>query len=318
MNTQEKIKNYCSYDKELKDVNITSLKHGQNYDVFLLQTSSNKYVAHVGRGKRDSGSSLSNSFKSLKYLEARDINFVPRIISFDNNEDILVETYVGEENIKFSDLSEEFLDIFVKQLVKIHSLDYKDFQNFCEENGYAILQIQTPLDGIQVFGLDRFKMVQRLCPDQTVINWIEPKLKENVLLLKTVVRAQTPGLRHGDIGDNIRIENKKIWIIDWELSSISSKRELTYIKIHSCSSPEQFKLIVKKYSYYSGLSINDLYNEIGVKEKVTRVNDVIWAAMKWGENKDNNADAVKYKNLTYKRIKLYKDFITFSNNNPDR
>lgn len=40
--------------------------------------------------------------------------------------------------------------------------------------------------------------------------------------------------------------------------------------------------------------------------------------MKWGENKDSHDDVIKYKNLTYKRMNLYEDFITFSNNNPDR
>lgn len=317
MNIQEKIKNYCSANKELKDADIILLKHGRNHDVFLLKTSGNKYAAHVGRGERDSGSVLSNSFISLKYLEEKCIDFVPRIISFDNNEDILVETYVGEEHIKFSNLNEKFLDTFVKQLTTIHSLDHKDFQKFCEEEGYAKPKIQMPLDEIQTFGIDRFEIVKRLCADKVVIDWIEPKLKENILLLETIVGAQTPILIHGDIGNNTRIENQKIWMIDWEFSRISYWHELAYIKIHSHPSQDQFTYLVKKYSHYSGLSTDDLYKEINVEEKVTRANDVIWAAMKWGENKDNE-EVTKYKNLTHKRMKLYENFIKFSNNDPDR
>ena len=312
MNIQEKIKNYCSANKELKGADITLLKRGHNHDAFLLKTSNNTYIAHVGRRKKDSGSSLCNSFRSLKYLEAKGINFVPRIISFDNNKDILIETYVGEEHIKFSNLNEKFLDTFAKQLVKIHSLDYKDFQRFCEKGRHSKPKIQTPLDEIQSFGVDRFKIVKRLCRDKAVIDWIKPKLKENILLLETMVGAQTPILIQGDIGNNTRMKNQKIWMIDWEFSRITYGHELAYIKIHSHPSTKQFTYLVKKYSHYSGLSMDDLYKEINIEEKITRVNDVIWAAMKWGENKDDNDDVVKYKNLTYKRIELYEDFVKFS------
>lgn len=53
----------------------------------------------------------------------------------------------------------------------------------------------------------------------------------------------------------------------------------------------------------------DLYKEIEIEEKTTRVNDVIWAVMKLGESKDNGPLAKKYPGLAYKRIKLYEDFV---------
>lgn len=316
--TQEKIKNYCLANKELKDADINLIKHGHNHDIFLLTTPDNMYVAHVDRGKSDSGSSLYNSFRTLKYLEKKNVQFVPKIVSFNDKETILVETYVGEEHIKFSNLNEQLLDTFVKQLAKIHSLDYKDFQQFCKKSGYDVPQIQTPLNGLEIYGHERFEIVKKLCPDKTVIDWIEPKLKKNTQLVKIIATKLEPGIRQGDIGRNTRMKNGKIWIIDWEFSSIAYKHELAYIKIHSHPTSAQLTFLIKRYAHYSGIPIGDLYNEMEIEERITRVNDVIWAAMKWGENKDSNDNTIKYKKLTHKRMKLYEDFVTFSNSNPDR
>jgi len=105
------------------------------------------------------------------------------------------------------------------------------------------------------------------------------------------------------------MENDKIWMIDWEFAAISYGHELAYSKIHSYPTPDQFEFSVKKYASHSGLKEQILYNEIVLEEKVTRVNDVIWAAMKWGENKKDKNESIKYKELTCKRIKLYDDFV---------
>lgn len=318
MSIQEKIEKYCSTEKELQSADISLIKHGHNHDIFLLKTSSNKYVAHVDKGKSDSGSSLYNSFRTLKYLEKKNVQFVPKIVSFNDKKAILVETYVGEGHIKFHNLNDKLLDTFAKQLAKIHSLDYKDFQQFCKKSGYDVPQIQTLLNGIEIYGHERFEIVKKLCPDETVIDWIEPKLKKNTQLIKVVTTKLEPGIRQGDIGGNTRMKNGKIWIIDWEFSSIAYEHELAYIKIHSHPTSTQLTFLVKRYAHYSGIPIGDLYNEMEIEERTTRVNDVIWAAMKWGENKDSHDDVIKYKNLTYKRMNLYKDFVKFSNNNPDR
>lgn len=206
---EQKIRNYCLNNEDLKGADITLLKHGHNNDVFLLNKCDKKYVAHVGRGKRDGGSSLAGSFKSLRYLETKNIDFVPKIIAFNNDADILVETYVGEESIKFQNFNEKLFNIFAKQLAEIHKLDYKDFQKYCENEGFDIPRIKTRLDKIQVFGIDRLNIVKELDVDYTVINWIEPKLEENLVLLKKLVNNETPRLRWGDIGDNTRIEKQK-------------------------------------------------------------------------------------------------------------
>ena len=73
--------------------------------------------------------------------------------------------------------------------------------------------------------------------------------------------------------------------------------------------------MMKLYAKHFGISITDLYEETETEERVTRLNDVIWAAMKWGETnngimKVGSNKGLSFEELTQKRIKLYEDFIT--------
>lgn len=304
----KRLKNILS-NTEFSTHEIATIKSGHNNHTFLLEKNSEKFVARLGNEEKDGGSSLYNAFWSLKNLEHVGTDFVPKVVYYNREEDLLVETFVGKEHIKFVDLEEEFIDTIARQLVEIHSLDYHDMQKFSEEEKIEIPEIQTPLKSIQTFGVDRFKTVKELCPENKVINWIEPKLTQNISTLKDLMDSDEPGLRWGDIGNNTRIENQKVWFIDWEFSSIAYGHELSYVKIHSHQTDEQFVLLVKKYSEYSGMPEKKLHEEIRIEEIVTRVNDVIWAAMKWGRNKSNKEESEKYQELTMKRMKLYEDLV---------
>lgn len=287
------------------DCAVRCIKNGYSSDIYELENESGKYIAHIGKAIKDSGSSFLNSFRTLKYLESVGISFVPRALLFLEKEDFLIETFVGKEHVSFVDLDEKHLDIFTRQLVEIHRLDYRDMQKFCEREGLPIPEVLTPLHNIKLYGFDRFEIVQQHCPDKDTVDWIRPKLEENKAILEKYTENRTPGLRWGDIGNNTRMEEGNIFFIDWEFASITYGHELSYIKIHSHPSEKQLKLLVEKYSEHSKIPEEELYREIEIGEKVTRVNDVIWAAMKWGQNKADEVESEKYKKLTKERIKLY-------------
>jgi len=239
-----------------------------------------------------------------KYFEEKGIEFVPKVISFNEELGILIETSVGETHIKICNLENNLLDIFVEQLVNIHNLDYKEFLAFCKVNSFDVPQVTSPTESLERFGIKRFKRAKATCPDVEVINWIQPKLEKNIEIVKAIIHFDIPNINWGDIGGNTRTDGEKIWFIDFEYSSVGYGNELAYFKIHSHPTEEQFKYIVNKYSGYSKTDVNDVFEEIKSDELIIRVNDVIWAAMKWGENKSDDQLSKKYENLTFERMKL--------------
>lgn len=314
MDTKKKLEKYCATVDILLNPKITLRKSGYNYDTYYLHTKTGSYVARVEKGKRDSGSSLENANTVQMFFESKNIDFVPKNVKYDREKGIHVETYVGTRDISIKNLDTKLLDCFMKQLSIIHSFQYREIQQFCIKNNFPVLKAETPLGNLQIFGIDRFEIVKKLCPDKKIIAWIEPELEHNIFLLKGMENKGKPSLQVGDLTD-ICTDGTSVWIIDWEYTTISYGHELSYIKIHVRPSKEKFGTMVKLYAKHSGMLVSDLYKGMEVSEQITRLNDVIWAAMKWGETnngimKVGSSKGLSYEKLTVKRIKLYEDFVT--------
>ena len=314
MDTKKKLEKYCATVDILLNPKITLRKSGYNYDTYYLHTKTGSYVARVEKGKRDSGSSLENANTVQMFFESKNIDFVPKNVKYDREKGIHVETYVGTRDISIKKLDTKLLDCFIKQLSIIHSFQYGEIQQFCIKNNFPVLRAETPLGNLKIFGIDRFKIVKKLCPNKKIIAWIEPKLEHNISLLKGMKDKEKPFLRVGDLTD-IRTDGTFVWIIDWEYTIILYEHELSYIKIHVRPPQEKFETMMKLYAEHSGMLVSDLYAETKIEERVTRLNDVIWAAMKWGETnngimKVGSNKGLSFEELTQKRIKLYEDFIT--------
>lgn len=294
----------------LKNSRKKLIKRGFNHDIFRLEKGKKLYIAHIGRGRRDSGSSLLKAYRVLKFLEFKKVAFVPRVISYSKKSDILVQTYVGIRNALFKSLSNKGVKQFVAQLYLIHSLDHKEYKKYCKKHNLPIPYIESGKQSIRTYGIDRFNIVKKRCPNKRVTKWIKVRLKKNV---NNVYRSSTSNKEHahkphicwGDIGGNIRIGGDRMYFIDWEFSSIGYGTELGYIKIHSHPTAKQFRQLVRLYSQHSGVPQKKILENIKLEERITRVNDVIWAAMKWGEA-ETAGDIKKYKKLTFERIKIYR------------
>jgi hypothetical protein len=284
------------------DYDVELIKHGYNRSVYKLTSPNGDcFVAKVGSKTKDHGSTNLNDVRVQDFLNDSGIDFVPEIIYWDASSDIYVERCVGDLGVKFSDLDKKDLDLFSKQLTQIHSIPPADYQNFCAKKGFDIPPIVTPLDSLQTFGFERFEIVKSLCPDPEIINWLDSALKHNLVLVKKEPMDQ-PHLKWGDIGENLRKSDSKLYFIDWEYSGIGYGSELSYIHAHSHLSDENFDYLVSRYSHHSGRTLKELRDEIKRLEQINRVGDVVWVAMKWGQAK-SDSDRNKYEKLTRKRLR---------------
>ncbi len=154
--------------------------------------------------------------------------------------------------------------------------------------------------------LSRFSVTKKLCPDPSIIDWIASHLKqsqENILTLKN----EEPHILWGDIGGNFAIHKGRVIMYDWEHSRVGSSTELAYIKIHTHFTDTQFNTFVTAYGRAAKVPLVKIREEIDREEKIIRVNDVVWAAMKWCENLHDKKQTDFYHLKTKKRIKLYED-----------
>jgi len=284
------------------------IKNGHNRSIYLLKAKSGKkYIVKKGNDAKDLGSINLNDVRAQSFLRQSGCNFVPEIIYWDKESDLYIESYVGDKDIPFKSLKDKDLEVFAKQLAIVHSFSADQYVKFCQNNKFDIPKITTPVEDLKTFGFDRYNIAKETCKDEKVIKWLSQRLLKSLEITKNPETVQlAPHFCWGDIGNNIRTDKSgKIYFIDWEFSKIGQESELAYIKIHSKLKPKQFKKLVTLYVEYRNAEITTdaLRTAIINSEKVTRTNDVVWAAMKWGQTKTRIL-ANKYKNLTYKRISL--------------
>ncbi len=139
LNTKDILTSYVK--KHFKEVSFSTapIKSGFNHDIYKLTNEQNgkRLIAHIGRGTRDSGSSLRNSARVLSYLEYKKYNYTPRVISFDNKEDILIETYMEMEKFKKDEMSDDQLKTLARQLTELHSFSWREFSVFSKKHGFG-------------------------------------------------------------------------------------------------------------------------------------------------------------------------------------
>ncbi len=301
--TFNKLQSYCFSIFSFKDATLSLIKQGHNRDVYLVVVGNRKYVARVGHPTNDGGSSIQREVSTLKFLNVEKITFVPEMLHYDKRRNISIETFVGKHHLPMKDFNATQINRFARQLNLIHRLPIKALQLFCKQEGLPLMKTVSEKESIRIFGVRRFAKAIKTCPDKKVIAWITPRLESNIAFVSHA-KKEEPHLMWGDVGDNTLLARNHMFFIDWEFSTTGYSHELAYIKIHSHPKISSFRLLVRSYAMYSKISEKRLYEEIAREERITRVNDVIWAAMKWGESV-GTPNEFMYRKKTFERMKLF-------------
>ncbi len=310
MNTNDTKNELINYLKKHfnKDVfSVVLIKHGINHDVYKLtnKRSKERCVAHVGRGTRDSGSSLRNSARVLSYLEYKKFPYTPRIISFDHKKDILIESYEEMQKFDVKKMPEKLLRQFACQLSELHAFSWIEFAHFSKQHGFGEVKVLDSVRELKIYGWDRFDIVKKDCPDASLIDWISLHLKQSQEIVLALKKSDRSHILWGDIGGNFAVNNGKVVMYDWEHSRVGHSTELAYIKIHTHFTDDQFDTFVAAYGRAAKVPLAKIRSEIDMQEKIIRVNGVAWAAMKWCENLQDKKLSALYQALAEKRMNLY-------------
>ena len=301
------VKEYIKRIDSVKGADISKLPSGESNDNFLLENDGKKYVLRHSRTDIPSKNFLYNEHIVLLFLESKKISFVPRSIFYDKNKKIHIISYVGSKKLEMNKLVPDQLERLVSNLSKIYFINPDDFVKFCKNRKLKVNKTKSPLYSIRTYGVQRFNYVKKHCNDRSIIDWIEPKLMENVRLTKQrQFSLQNLHFVHGDIPNNIRVDDDEIWIIDWEIARLSYEDNPSYILVYKNISENQRNFIIKKYVKYFKTTYDDLEEKISLDEKTILINDVIWAAMRYVEMRMKDMDgSEKYHKLTLARMKIY-------------
>lgn len=296
---------------DFSNINIISHHTGESNHNYIFESEGNKYVLRTNLEEKGSTNRLNQERKILEFLETQNIDFAPKSVYYDKENQIHITSFLGTKDVELTELNSEQLKEWIKHLVTIHSLDFKDYRQFCEDNNYAYEEPETNKQSLQKYGFEKFEYAQKNLDKKKILAWTEEKLSEIAQNMEENQDARI-GLSHGDIANNTRFGEGKIYFIDWELARFSHNPagSLSYAFIHEELNQELYERVKELYKEETG--IENLDKELKFTEKMTRINDVIWALKRAAKLQEkNNSEWKEYFELAKERKSLFQD--RFSN-----
>lgn len=273
MEDPAEVRSYLRQNTEFEGINLCSRFKGHHNYNHIFETGEARYVLRAATGSEDRG--LAQERKILEFLETQGINFVPRSVIYDPENDIHIISYVGEQDTQLADLNEKQLRTWVRNLVTIHSLSFEEYSEFCERNGYGYETPETRQDELEAFS-DRLEYARECLGQQEIIGWAEDQIQQ---LKKSIEerKCDEAGLAHKDLANSIRTSREKVYLIDWEFARFVCKPEddLAGVFVSESINQELREKIKDIYRRETGNRLD--LEELEVAGKIKILLEIAWA-----------------------------------------
>lgn len=263
----------------LEEPEIVDRDSGEGNHNLILLDKEEKLVLRVS--KDTSESRLKKEKDVLQFLEEEGIENIPQVRHFERDDklgDVLLETYVGEQDLDVDEFAEERLRNLAEQLAEIHSIPverYNEFTGAEEPSREKLAEVYR--SDFREWSKAPYKeyLMQADSPRKQILNFFEQQ-KEMIQKSDLDVEVRK-SLTHGDLGFNVRASGDEIFLVDWEFSCIGYPgNEIMYFFIHEGLEEWQREVFLEEYRSHRELEGFEKTKE--VYPKFLAFNDMIWAA----------------------------------------
>lgn len=308
MNVDE-LTDYLIGLKLLSSPEISFLGKGESNINYLATDGNAKYVIRTTRGDMPGGSRFEAEHHFMLFIEAHGIEFAPRSVHYDEEQDIHIVSYVEGKDASVADLTVEQTKLFIEQLKRLDSIAYNDYLTWCMKAGQLPRSPQTLATRKKVNVEDRLYTIDDASSSnsfaQEVVSWAAPKVEvldsaEKEASLKTVFLHND--LRWTDYGGNLKISGERLYYIDWELSGFFADAVpeigdvIGSIPYTAANKPKLRRL----YEYYSAEESDREQLDKSIRYGVLwgKLNNPLWAAERYFIlARDDHSEVERYRLL---------------------
>lgn len=277
-------------DSGFEEDHILDVKEGEHNRNFIFDSRSGKKVLR----KNNSGSSgeLKHERNILRFIESKGLNFAPGTFHFNEEQDVLVIEYVGEQ-ARLEELEKPELEEWVSKIAELHRLEYEEYREFCRENGFEAKPYETRLENFEKLTEKRLKNAKEVLQNHELLEYAEEKVEETKKEMEDAEFSRS-GLIHADLANSTH-RSGELNLIDWEFSRFTDgpEIELTKVWINGEVGDERFEAIKELYCEETGLKRSGL--EKGLKSEL--VLQITWLLERAAELKNEDGDWEKYLDL---------------------
>lgn len=293
---------FLSDREEFNGVEIVGEYSGQHNHNFVFTCSQGKFVLRTSRETESSGN-LSKENKILEFLNSRGFDFIPDIVLFNKEKDFLIQEHVGKKEVEVGELSRSRIEQWIDIISKIHSLNFSEYEDFCEEKGYEIEQLGSLNQVLEDYGSEKFFEYNKLdIRSKKIFRKVE-KMIENFEFEEEGKNF----LIHGDLASSTRTDGDYFYLIDWEFAKFVSLPEIDLAPFFTQSRLSESKLDELLEVY--GEEINrDSTKMMGKAVKFKLIGEARWLLSQAIEMYQNdNSEWFNYVEKAQDRIKRIED-----------
>lgn len=271
-------------------------------------------IKHLLRVKKIwNNNSIEKEYIILKFMQENNLSFIPTPIFYNKEKWFMIEKFIDWEEIPLLDFNKEQIDFYIKQTYAMFDLKTDNFIEFCKKYNYDYFDIigkdkskkENLLNDIKTYWIDVFKKIDKNKIWKKNYNILEKKLNKNIEYVNSIKEEwwknkKLRWLVWWDIQSTVIVKNNKMYFFDFEYAWFWHNVSFSYLWIHwLLNNKKKLNEFIEKALKYENKTKKDILFQIASEEKITRVNDVMWAGMMYSETDDN-----KYLDIFNERLNL--------------
>jgi aminoglycoside phosphotransferase (APT) family kinase protein len=295
-----------------RNASVDHERDGLSNIAYRITCDGGEYILKTpnGIGK----SRLGNEAGGLEVLEREGIETVPRKVFYGEPEllgqEVLVQTAVGGTESSIKKLDEKQRENFIQLLAEIHSIRPDAYNEVFESEEKASGRLMEDVRStFEEHSVNRYEFYRKETDDFDTR--VEEIFEEQKKLMDRIEDGEVDHrLVHGDLSRNMRVEEKKVFLYDWENCSIGIPRfELIFFFLHNDMDEVEREDFLDDYREYREIP-EAAENAAEEYEKFLRINDMLWAAMMKEKALKAGKEPSKYSEMFERRVeKLYGEIL---------
>lgn len=275
-----------------KDVKILKKLEGEHNHNYVFRSGDERFVLRKSKEHLDEENRLRSERNVLEFLNHKGIEFTPKSISYNGEQDIHITTYVGSEDISLGKLNQKDLEKWISNLAEVHSLNYGEFKEFCNDRNYQYNRPETVSRKVEEI---REKLDDAGSTEKELVDWTEKELEN----LDYSSELDTPRLTHHDIHNSTRKSPNHLFIIDWEFAGFSYNpmEDIADVLINENLNEEQSEVLISHYKNLTEIELNG--SVLKESKKLKLLYQLSWSLVEISKLRKNQKSAEKY--LRYAR-----------------
>jgi len=292
---KERVENWIEENKDrigLEAFSIDDVRKGESNHNFIIQTGSEKLVLRVSR-EISRRNRLENEYLSLKLLENEDIDDVPRSKFFSSDTEfgaVIIESFVGVKDLnRAGEMEKTHIEKLAEMLAKIHQIGigkYNRVFDKYEDKEKSLRSVYRK--EFEKWSEEPYR--EYLDTAEEPQNDLKQYFKKQKELVDEVPEVKVDqSFIHSDLGFNLRTEEDKISIVDWEYGTAGYPgHDIMILFEHGQMSERQRELFLKEYKNHRELG--ETFQKVrDIHKGFLAFHDAVWAAKrleKEGETED--------------------------------